>query len=190
MQKEPLVFQKVRSQDKLLFREDKKGHISHLFVGDSPTAAFVRLKWNETPVFHFFTLGLTLFIFLTTLSWPLGALRRRVCSPVSEKPDAPRLFRLTAGIMSGLCVIFLICLLSMLSSPEKLIYGVPFTLKILFAMPFVATALAVGVLFFSVIAWMKKYWNRCGRLYYFLILVTFVVFLWFLNYWNLLGFKF
>ncbi len=190
IQKEPLVFQKIRSQDKLLFREDKKGRITHLFFGDSPTAAFVKLKRNETPVFHFFILGLTLSVFLTTLSWPLGALRRRVCSPLSEKPDAPRLFRLTAGIMSGLCILFSIFLLSILRNPEQLIYGVPFTLKILLTFPFVAIVLAVGVLFFSVAAWIKKYWNRCGRLYYFFIFITFIVFLWFLNYWNLLGFKF
>jgi len=190
IQKEPLAFQKARSQDKLLFREDNKGHITHLFFGDSPTAAFVKLKWWETPVFHFFILGLTLFVFLTTLSWPLGALRRRVCSPLSEKPDAPRLFRLTAGIMSGLCVLFSIFLLTLLGNPEQLIYGVPLTLKILLTFPFVAIVLAVGVLFFSAISWIKKYWNRCGRVYYFFVFIAFIVFLWFLNYWNLLGFQF
>ncbi len=190
IQTEPLFFQKIRSQDKMLFREDKEGHITHLFIGDSPSAAFVKLKWHETPKFHFFILGLTLFIFLTTLSWPLGVLRRRVCSSLSEKPDAPRLFRLTAGVMSGLCVLFIIILISILSSPENLIYGVPFTMKILFTLPFVAMVLALGVLFFSFAVWIKNYWNRCGRMYYLLVLIAFVVFLWFLNYWNLLGFKF
>jgi len=92
--------------------------------------------------------------------------------------------------MSGLCIVFSILLLSILGNPEQLIYGVPFILKILLAFPFVAILLAAGVFFFSAIAWIKKYWNRCGRVYYLFVLIAFLVFLWFLNHWNLLGFKF
>jgi len=189
-QVEPLFFQKVRSQDKMIFREDKEGKITHLFIGDSPTTAFLKLKWHESPGFHFFILALTVFIFLTTLSWPLGALRRKVCQPHLEKPKAPKLFRLTAGIMSGLCLLFLIGLVSLLSDPEQIIYGIPFALKIFLVIPFLAGVLAVGVLIFSFIVWIKNYWNGCSRLYYFLVLLNFVLFLWFLDYWNLLGFKF
>jgi CubicO group peptidase (beta-lactamase class C family) len=189
-QVEPLLFQKVRSQDKIVFKENKDGQITHLFIGDSPTAAFIKLKWHETPAFHFFLLGLVVFLFLTTLSWPLGALKRKVCQPLLEKPEAPPTFRLTAGIMSGLCMLFLIGLVSFLSNPEQIMYGIPFALKVFLVIPFIALVLAVGVFIFSGIVWVKNYWSWCSRMYYFLILVSFAVFLWFLNYWNLLGFKF
>lgn len=190
IQIQPLLFQKVRSQEKIVFKDDKKGHITHLFMGDSPTVAFVKIPWDKTPLFHFLILGLIVFLFLTTLSWPLGALRRKICRPLSEKPDAPPIFRLTAGAMSGLCLLFLIGFVFILSDPEKLMYGVPFSLKILLVIPFVAIVSAVGVLIFSITVWIKNYWNWCSRLYYLLILAAFVAFLWFLEYWNLLGFKF
>jgi CubicO group peptidase (beta-lactamase class C family) len=187
---ELLLFQKVGSQDKIVFKKNKEGHITHLFIGDSPYFAFIKLKWHETPTFHFFILGLVVFLFLTTLSWPLGVLRRKICRSSLEKPKAPQTFRLTAGIMSGLCVLFLIGLVSFLSSPEQIMYGIPLTMKLLLTIPFIALVLAVGVLIFSVILWIKNYWNWCSRMYYLLILLNFVVFLWFLNYWNLLGFQF
>ena len=190
IQVEPLLFQKVRSQDKMVFKANEQGQITHIFLGDSPHFAFIKLKWHETPAFHIFVLGLTLFIFLTTFSWPLGALRRKVCQPLLEKPKAPRTFRLTAGIMSGLCVLFLVGLVSILSRPEQIMYGIPFVLKVFLVIPFIALVLAVGVLIFSGIVWVKNYWSWCSRLYYLLVLLAFVVFLWFLNYWNLLGFKF
>jgi len=190
IQVEPLLFQKVRSQDKLVFQEDKQGQISHLFLGDSPHYAFLKLKWHQTPLFHFFLLGLIVFVFLTTLSWPLGLLRRKICRPQEEKPEAPYTFRLTGGILSGLCLLFLIGLFSLLSSPEQLMYGVPLSMKILLIVPFMALVLAVGMLIFSATTWIKNYWSWCSRLYYILILLNFVLFLWFLNYWNLLGFKF
>jgi len=187
---EPLFFQKFRSQEKIAFKEDKEGHITHLFMGDTPYIAFVKLSWYETPLFHFIILGLIVFLFLTTLSWPLGVLRRRICQPLSEKPSAPRSFRLTAGVMSGLCLLFLIGLSSILSNPEQIMYGVPFSLKILLVIPFLTILLGVGVLIFSITVWIKNYWQWCSRLYYLLILAAFVGFLWFLNTWNLLGFKF
>ncbi|MBD3413686.1 MAG: serine hydrolase [Candidatus Aminicenantes bacterium] len=187
---DPLLFQKVRSQEKILFRNNNEGQITHLFLGDTPYFAFIKLKWHETPLFHFFVLGLTVFIFLTTFSWPLGALRRKICHPLADQPDAPKLFRLSAGIMSGLCVVFLIGLASILSRPEQMMYGIPFSLKIVLSLPFVALVFGVGVLIFSALVWIKNYWNWCSRLYYLLVLACFVVFLWFLNYWNLLGFQF
>ncbi|MFW6140531.1 MAG: serine hydrolase domain-containing protein [Acidobacteriota bacterium] len=189
-QVQPLLFQKVRSQDKMVFKENEQGQITHLFLGDSPYFAFIKLKWHETPFFHFTILTLIVFLFLTTLSWPLNALRREVCTPQAEKPQAPKSFRLTAGIMSGLCLLFFLGLVSLLSNPDQMIYGIPLPLKVLLIIPFVSLILAVGVFIFSATVWIKRYWNWCSRLHYLLILVSFVVFLWLLNYWNLLGFKF
>jgi hypothetical protein len=190
IQLQPLLFQKVRSQEKILFREDPEGNITHLFLRDTPHFALVKLQWHETPLFHFFILGLTVFMFLTTVFWPLGALRRRICRPLDDQPDAPKSFRLTAGIMSGLCVLFLIGLFAVFSRPEQIMYGIPFSLNILLTLPFIALVLAVGVLIFSVIVWIKNYWSWCSRVYYLLVLFAFVAFLWFLNYWNLLGYQF
>src|SRR5215213_484285 len=54
---EPLVFREVdcqghMSQENMVFREDKQGHVTNLFFGRRPTAAYIRLAWYETPAFH------------------------------------------------------------------------------------------------------------------------------------------
>ena len=76
------------------------------------------------------------------------------------------------------------------SRPEVLIFGVPLSLKILLVLPFAAAVLALGVLFFALVSWIKGYWYACSRVHYLLIFLAFLGFLWFLNHWNLLGFKF
>jgi hypothetical protein len=63
-------------------------------------------------------------------------------------------------------------------------------LKIGLALPLIAALFAIGVLFFVIKAWTKKYWTRCHRLHYTLVLVAALAFLWFLNFWNLLGWRY
>ncbi len=104
--------------------------------------------------------------------------------------DVPKLARLLAGIMVALCAVFLIGLLIVFSDPNEIIFGVPFALKILLVLPFLAGAVALVVIFYIFLSWIKGYWVACARIHYMLIFFSVVGFLWFLYYWNLFGFKF
>jgi hypothetical protein len=92
--------------------------------------------------------------------------------------------------MVALCGVFLIGLLIVFKDPFEIMFGVPFALKVLLVLPFLAGAMAVVVLFYIFLAWIKGYWTACGRIHYMLIFFAVAGFLWFLYYWNLLGFKF
>jgi hypothetical protein len=76
------------------------------------------------------------------------------------------------------------------SDPNEIIFGVPFALKILLVLPFLAGAVALVVIFYIFLSWIKGYWAACARIHYMLIFFSVVGFLWFLYYWNLFGFKF
>jgi hypothetical protein len=186
----PLVFQEVSGQNLAVFREDDKGNVTHLFIGRLPYFAAIKLSWHETPMVHFTVLGIILLVFLSVLRWPIGALSRRICGKKEEEAEVPKLARLLAGSMVGLCGVFLIGLLIVFSDPNEIIFGVPFALKILLVLPFLAGAVALFVLFYVFMSWIKGYWTACARIHYMLIFFAVVGFLWFLNYWNLLGFKF
>ena len=186
----PLVFQELGGQNLVVFREDDEGRITHLFIGRLPYFAAIKLSWYETPMVHFTILGIILLLFLSVLRWPLSALSRRICRQKEEKSDVPKSARLLAGIMVALCGVFLIGLLLVFKDPFEIMFGVPFALKVLLVLPFLAGALAVVVLFYIFLAWIKGYWTACARIHYMLIFFAVVGFLWFLYYWNLLGFKF
>jgi CubicO group peptidase (beta-lactamase class C family) len=186
----PLVFQEINGQNLAVFREDDEGRITHLFIGRLPYFAAIKLPWYETPMIHFTILGIILLVFLSVLRWPLGALSRRICRQKEEESDVSKLPRLLAGSMVGLCGVFLIGLLVVFKDPNEIIFGVPFALKVLLVLPFLAGAMAVVVLFYIFMAWIKGYWTACARIHYLLVFFAVIGFLWFLYYWNLLGFKF
>jgi CubicO group peptidase (beta-lactamase class C family) len=190
LEMEPLVFREVGGQDKVVFREDSKGRITHAFFNQIPIMACVKLAWHKTPGLHYGLLAICMILFLSTLGWPVNALTKLLCRRKREIPGAPWLVRLISGGMSVLYIIFLMGMFSALSDYMELIFGVPPQLKILLILPILAVLLTIGALFFAYVGWKNKYWTVCGRVHYTLVVLASLVFLWFLAYWNLLGFNF
>jgi hypothetical protein len=188
---EPLVFQQLEGRDKIVFKADARGRITYAFSDGIPHMALVKLSWYQTPTFHYFLLGFCVFVFITAvLGWPLAALSRVLCRRKCEGLAAPKAARWLAGVMSGLFVAFLLCVLGAVSNEKELMAGVPALLKFGLALPLIAALLGLGVLFYLLKAWRKGYWTRCQRLHYTLVFVAALVFFWVLNYWNVLGWRF
>ncbi len=188
---EPLFFQQLNGQDKVVFREDGASGISYAFSSQVPHMALVKLACYQTPTFHYFVLALCVLLFLTAaLGWPIAALSRILCRRKCEGVKAPKAARWLAGLMSGLFVLTLLGVLASVSNVKELMAGVPPILKFSLVLPLLAAVLGIGVLIFTAMAWAKRYWTRCHRLHYTLVLLAGLAFLWFLNFWNLLGWRF
>ncbi len=187
---EPLVFRELDGRNLVVFKENSTGRITHMFLGRSPYVAGIKMKWHQKPLLHIVWLGVTLFFFVSTLIWPLGALRRRMCRLDNASLAVPRGARILAGGMSALCLVFLVGMAAVFSRPDSIMYGIPFSMRVLLVLPFAAAFLALGVLFYAFLSWIRGYWNACSRIHYLLVLLSFPVFLWLLDYWNLLGFRF
>lgn len=188
---EPFVFRQLEGHDKIVFRPDSAGRIAYAFSDGIPHMALVKLRWYQTPAFHYFLLGFSVLLFISAvIGWPLAALSRRICRRKCEGVPAPKAARWLAGIMSGLFVAFLLCLLGAVSNEKELMAGVPSLLKIGLILPLIAMLLGIGVLFYMLKSWLKGYWTRCHRLHYTLVFAAALVFIWFLNFWNLLGWHF
>jgi CubicO group peptidase (beta-lactamase class C family) len=187
---EPLVFQQIDGQNRVVFREDGEGRITHLFIGRNPYVAAIKLPWYETPTVHITILVVILLVFLSVLRWPLSAIARRICRTKVEMTEAPRSARWTSGIMVALFAIFLVGLLLVFKDPNEVMFGVPVALKLLLGVPLIAGVLTVVVLFYTLWVWIKGYWTVCARVHYTLVFLAAVAFLWFLYYWNLLGFRY
>jgi len=190
VEEEPLVFRKAGGQDTVVFRENRRGRITHAFFSQIPTLAGIKLAWYKTPGFHYSLLAICAILFLSTLGWPASSISKLLCRSKREVPGAPGLVRVIAGGMSALYIIFLIGMFLTVSDYMELIFGVPPFLKILLILPMLSVLLTIGALFFVYVGWKNKYWTICGRAHYTLVVLASLVFLWFLAYWNLLGFHF
>ncbi|UCH92669.1 MAG: serine hydrolase [Candidatus Aminicenantes bacterium] len=192
VQVEPLVFKEVGGQDTMVFKADQTGKISHVFLSSIPHSACIKLEGIEKPGFHYILAILCVLLFLSTWRWPFTALYRKVCHRKDKKEKGPEPIwaRLLAGIMSTLYILTLLGIVIVFSDPIVIIFGEIALLKVILVLPLISLVLTIAVLFFTFLAWIKKYWNPCQRLHYTLVVLASLVFLWFLNYWNLLGFKF
>jgi hypothetical protein len=81
-------------------------------------------------------------------------------------------------------------MISILSDPLELVYGIPLMLKVILILPLVAIFLTAGSILEAVRIWKNKNGTFCGRLLYSLVVLASLLFLWFLQYWNLLVFPF
>lgn len=187
---EPLVFRRRGGLEKLVFRQDSQGRITHMFIGRLPYAAGEKMAGHEAPFFHIGLMIVCCIFFLTTLVWPLRAISRFLCRQKKQEEKSHRVPRVLAVIMSLLYLFFLLGLMAVTSDPLTLAFGVPPLLKTILIFPIAAAVLTIGMLVYTFLAWKKKYWTVCARLYYTLVALASLAFIWFLNYWNLLGFNY
>ncbi len=75
---EPLVFQQLDGDHRVVFRADDKGKITHLFPAQMAAVAMVRHEWYQRIDFHETLLAVTAMLFLSAvLFWPALAFSTR-----------------------------------------------------------------------------------------------------------------
>lgn len=190
---EPLYFRQVDGPFAMLFREDDRGRITHLYTDFMPQYTNLKLAWYETSGFN---MGLALGCILLFLSMiPVAGLRAlRNRRRRDDGQPVPRRARVANGIIVGLGVLNLLIVIGtawgkMGGLPSELL-DPPLLIKIVLDLGFLSAALTVGALLYCVLAWKDGYWGIVARVYYTLGTVAAVAFVWFLNYWNLLGWRY
>lgn len=194
---EPRVFLPAGDQPSfwvggLVFREDDQGQITHFFLVNNPTIAFERVAWHETAAFTYVLLGVCITLFLSAVVlWPiLFFVHRHKRKTQALRPLLPRLARWLTGGISALNILFFIGLLIATSNQIAFMYGVPPFVVASVVIALVATALTIGCVIFTVLAWKKRYWSLVVRVHYTVVTLAMLAFIWWLNNWNLLGFWF
>jgi CubicO group peptidase (beta-lactamase class C family) len=190
---EPLYFRQVNGPFALVFREDDRGRITHLFTDLMPQYAAVKLEWYETPAFNMaLALGCIL-IFLTMIPVAVIYLIRNRRLKGDQQPESGGA-RLAGAIILGICLLNLLFLAGVALrfppvQPTEL-HDIALITKIALGLGVVAALLTVGALLYTVLAWNNGYWSIAGRAYYTLVTAAAVAFVWFLDYWKWLGWQF
>ena len=187
---ELLYFREADGQFAIVFREDDRGRITHMFVNVTPMFAYEKLNWYEAPGFNMALLLVCALIFLSMiLAAPIRFIRNRRLSG-DRKPE-PRGARIANKIIVWISILNLLFVVStaLWGNPVPL-FGVSTTYKIVLGLGVLSAVMTVGALVYTVLAWKDGYWAVTFRIYYTLVTVAAVAFVWFLNYWNLLGWRF
>jgi CubicO group peptidase (beta-lactamase class C family) len=186
---EPLVFQEVGGHDKLFFRQDEHGNITHAFFNNWPIWAYEKRTGIHTSDFQLGLVlpGLAIFL-LALVIWPVGYFvnRRRG----NTQPRLANVARWLSAAMIVLNLLFLVGLVTVLLSPLTIMVGNVAPQRVILAVGSLAALLALGTLIFVGLAWKQRYWSVWGRIYYTLVTLAGLAFAWWLNYWNLIGWKF
>jgi CubicO group peptidase (beta-lactamase class C family) len=186
---EPDVFVNVKEGNRIVFRTDAAGNVTHLLLDQ---AAFERVGKFEKSSRQFLFLGASVAVLLSgTLGWPFAALRGRRRGLPYPAQIAPLHYRLVGWVvcaLSSVCMIALGWTLFKMDDSEFR-YGMPRRLAALLTLP---PAIVVGSVVFAVLAaaaWRNGYWSRTARVHYTLVAIVCLALVPFMWHWNIIGFK-
>jgi len=165
-----------------------------LFLMEPGPYPLFRTPWYGTSNLHLpLFLGGTLLFLGALIAWPIGFLWRRKQSPASQPTPLPaRLARWAAALFGLLWLLDLLGIMSIFMDilPEtggpRIIYETVPLLNILLSLSYVLIGLALVILVFAVLSWVRYYWSLSGRIFYTLMVLMALLLTWSLVYWNLL----
>jgi CubicO group peptidase (beta-lactamase class C family) len=133
----PLVYENRETGEKLAFRADASGAITHLFRGSRPEGAFDPIPWYESTTLHLCITGLALLIFILNLFF----LRSQ---------------RLFAAVGLGyLAFVALGGLVFHLVPPIEVAYGIPEPVRLWLGVPYLCAGLLGAGLIYFLLRWRK-----------------------------------
>jgi CubicO group peptidase (beta-lactamase class C family) len=179
----PGVFREVGGDRTVAFLESD-GRVVGM-VGQFAFIPFFKLRWYESPPFHFALLGLSLLLFLIAV---VSALRHWKSD--RSGPPAARWARRNLGLLGALNLAFLVAFVVIFAAGmEDIVFAIPKGLYAVLTLPLIGLALTALAVVLAVRVWREKWWTRGSRLFHLAGVVAAVAFVWFLNYWNLLGYR-
>jgi hypothetical protein len=146
-----------------------------------------RVSFLNSVSLHWFILGLGAFVFVATLLAAIGRFFRRRFGEARRDDALPgRWFLVTASLFE---LVFVIVLVTILSSSQGLLNGPLTGLKMAFVLPVLAALCVLGAAYFAARQWRLGAGTRMARLRFSAATFVALLFTWSLAQWNLLGWK-
>jgi CubicO group peptidase (beta-lactamase class C family) len=193
LQTAPLQYRNASSEDRLIFRKNSQGEISHLFFNDTPYIGFDKLTFIGQPGS---ALGI-LILFLIPIIFRISA--PRIISIINRKKDnsaslklvpLPLHARFLTIITGVLLLVFLVFLYPLLTDVTLVFFDLSTTIQYSFILPLIACITTVLHIISSLLSWTRQQGHVVNRITHSLLSIGFVVLLLDLYYWNIIGFNF
>jgi CubicO group peptidase (beta-lactamase class C family) len=163
-------------------------------IADAPSV-LIKALWYQTQVFHLSVLGISFLVLLITLiGWMISSVKALIKRRFESQALLSRVAPVIGAVFIVLLLAFLAGLVFLMSNADP-ISGIPLfmleaptPLPMVLSLPPIMAVLGVALLVFTLLAWIKRFWNLAGRLRYTLLTVASWAIIWELAYWNFLKF--
>ena len=183
----PLAFQRVNGFDRVAFRADQSGRITHMFLGQE---AHERLRWHQMPSFHQALMFLFAVVFVSGfVAWRRShALGVRLDVEGEQEAQPSLQQRRLVAAASALNLAFLAGVLVVFASTRAgdIWFGVPRLLPVLLSVPLLSAPFGAALAVAAVRS-VRGPLPAVSRLRLWLVAAASVAFLAWLAYWRLLG---
>jgi len=199
---EPLYFEQVGGKGQLSFVQNEAGEITQMISGQGYRSTFTKLPWYKSLSFQMNLIQLVVLLLVsavisTFVSWPLGALIRKLRKKTSNEPVVWGAIsaRLWAGIVAGMLGLFVLRAIAVLYAiggivgMPNFVWGITEDMINSLNSIYLPTFLALALPIFTILAWRNRWWKMSTRVHYTLITLAVFAGIWWANYWNLLGFQ-
>lgn len=186
-----LTFREERKSDVMAFRQNEKGEITNMFVGGLPILAFDKVSGLMSAGFHLSIIVVVLVTALFALiGWPLSWSARLGYRSARDTKVLPAWSRGLAWTNYLVLVVFYVGLMSVVSGPEAIVFGLASEVKVLLLLPLFSLLLTAGTIILAFKQLPDHRYGMAGRLTYAWLALVASLALWQLNYWYLLGFHY
>ncbi|SCY91249.1 serine hydrolase domain-containing protein [Alkaliphilus peptidifermentans] len=173
----------------IVFETDPLGRI--MITSDGPMT-YSKAPWYATGMFTILAFAIVL---LTSIASFIYWIVLFILSLFKgKKTQNPKLAVAAGWIAIAFSLVTLLLVTGSLASSEpNPVYGVPMSYfgilpawaSILDIIPMLLAIMAVPIAILSIVAWVKGYWGRFGRIHYSIFATSSIVLIWIFYYWNL-----
>lgn len=186
------TFINAGSNEYFVFGKLKSGKYTRIFPGNLAVMPMELVPFADSAGLHIIVLPIYMIVFIITfVFWPSAYLiRRKYTLNPDERLRLTALTKWIGWLTSFLVIIFFIGLISSLSKPWELAYGISPDLKVLLVIPLTLCLFLPVLLYMVFKLTIRKEFNISGKIHFYALTFSLILLLWQLNHWNLLGFKY
>jgi CubicO group peptidase (beta-lactamase class C family) len=185
-----LTFRAENSSEKIGFKQDRQGNITHMLQGQTPYAAFEKVSFINSHKFHVTLFNFSVIVFLITfVYWPVAHFIRREYNE-KKSHHLPLHAKVFGWAAAFFFLMFFLGAASLMINSNELAFGVDTEIKYLFTLSVTGTIITpIVVLITGRLLWLNKH-AILANIHYLLLCLALVITNWQLYHWNMLGYQF
>lgn len=181
---EPLLFRRVDKERYMAFQENEEGEIINLASGSGYHGSFVKIPWYESNRIQLFLLISYIAVFLAATIVSTIKFAKGERNPLQSSGLIALLF--VTVIFGVLYTLFL----RRIAGFPAFAFGVSSSAQIMLTLLLVVSVLSIGFLIVLIGRWSAGKMKTFDKIFYSIVMISFIGAVYWLNYWNLLGHKY
>lgn len=181
---EPLLFRRVDTEKYMAFQENEEGEIVTLASGSGYHGAFVKIPWYESNRIQLYLLIAYIAVFLAAIIVNIMKFSKGDRTPVQSSGLISLLFII--GIIGVLYTLFL----SRVAGFPAFAFGVSLPAQIMLTLLLTVSVLSIAFLIVMIGSWLTGKMETFDKIFYSIVMISFIGAAYWLYDWNLLGYRY